>query len=212
MASADFCAHESGYPGRPAFQASLTHGYASQISPNKNVSFHCTSSPSTLESVGNGFARPRAAHLRISLGLYGVSVRSLAALVPASFPRLVTLPQLPSPSTSLGRFTFGILSSEQFPFSYRGLAPHKFTPMSGVPCTGAGGRAGPKWKVVTAGPVMRGDYQNFCVVGESHVAHDRRPLSLPTNTWVAWGWFLVVGWGCHVVNGKGVASKHRGHA
>ena len=31
------------------------------------------------------------------------------------------------------RITFGILSSKQFPFSYRGLAPHKFTPMPGVP-------------------------------------------------------------------------------
>jgi len=55
-AAADFCAHESGHPGRPAFRASPTHGYASQISPNKNVNFRCTSSPSTLESVGNGFA------------------------------------------------------------------------------------------------------------------------------------------------------------
>ena len=55
-AAADFCAHESGHPGRPAFRASPTHGYASQISPNKSVNFRCTSSPSTLESVGNGFA------------------------------------------------------------------------------------------------------------------------------------------------------------
>ena len=28
MASADFCSHGQGYPSRPAFQASLTHGYA----------------------------------------------------------------------------------------------------------------------------------------------------------------------------------------
>jgi hypothetical protein len=56
MASADFCVHESGLPDRPAFRASSTHGYASQISPNKNVNFRCASSPSTLESVGNGFA------------------------------------------------------------------------------------------------------------------------------------------------------------
>jgi hypothetical protein len=54
--AADFCAHESGLPGRPAFRASPTHGYASQISPNKSVNFRCTSSPSTLESVGIGFA------------------------------------------------------------------------------------------------------------------------------------------------------------
>jgi hypothetical protein len=36
-ASADFCEHESGHPGRPAFRASPTHGYAAQISPDKNV-------------------------------------------------------------------------------------------------------------------------------------------------------------------------------
>jgi hypothetical protein len=56
MASADLCAHGSGLPYRPAFRASPTHGYASQISPNKNVNFRCANSPSTLESVGNGFA------------------------------------------------------------------------------------------------------------------------------------------------------------
>ena len=55
-ASADFCEHDAGYPGRPAFRASPTHGYASQTSPNKNMNFRCASSPSTLESVGNGFA------------------------------------------------------------------------------------------------------------------------------------------------------------
>lgn len=56
MAAADFCAHDSELPpSRPAFRASPTHGYASQISPNKDVNFHCTSSSCTLESVGNGF-------------------------------------------------------------------------------------------------------------------------------------------------------------
>ena len=54
-ASADFCEHDAGHPGRPAFRASPTRGYASQTSPNKHVNFRCTSSPSTLESVGNGF-------------------------------------------------------------------------------------------------------------------------------------------------------------
>jgi len=49
------CARLRVTPGRPAFWASPTHGYASQISPNKSVNFRCTSSPSTLGSVGNGF-------------------------------------------------------------------------------------------------------------------------------------------------------------
>ena len=51
MASADFCSHEPGYPGR---QALLT-GTPSRPRANKNVNFRCTGSSSTLESVGNGF-------------------------------------------------------------------------------------------------------------------------------------------------------------
>ena len=79
-ASADFCSHESGLPRSPRLSGKPYSRVRSQISPNKNVNFRCTSSPSTLESVGNGFAVHRAAHLRVSLGLYDVSVRSLAAL------------------------------------------------------------------------------------------------------------------------------------
>ena len=147
-ASADFCEHDSGYPGRPAFRASPTHGYASQTSPNKSVNFRCTSSPSTLESVGNGFAVhgqltsgslwASMAFLYVALQLWREwgrrrqSGRHLRTLSQASSPRSVASPQLPSPSTSIERLTFGILSSVQFPFSYRGLTPHKFTPMSGV--------------------------------------------------------------------------------
>ena len=48
--------HESGFPVRPTFRASSTRGYAAQISPNKNVNLHRTSSPSTPESAGIGFA------------------------------------------------------------------------------------------------------------------------------------------------------------
>ena len=45
--SADFCEHDSSHLDRPAFRASPTHGYASQISPNKSVNCPCPSSPST---------------------------------------------------------------------------------------------------------------------------------------------------------------------
>ncbi len=106
---------------RPAFRASPTHGYAQQISPDKNVNFHCTSSSSTFGVCWERFRYPRLTHLRASLGLYDVSVRSLAVWtrcfmsaqqqvsftlrVPnsvtsqASSPRFVTSPQLPSSST-----------------------------------------------------------------------------------------------------------------
>ena len=55
MPSADFCSHGMSYLIRPAFRASSTHGYACRSRANKNVNFRCTSPPSTLESVGNGF-------------------------------------------------------------------------------------------------------------------------------------------------------------
>jgi hypothetical protein len=111
-AAADFCAHESGYPGRPAFRASPTHGYASQISPNKSVNFRCTSSPSTLESVGNGFAVhgqltsgslwASMAFLFVASQLWRDAAGCYADRAPqASFPQSVALPQLPSPRTSV---------------------------------------------------------------------------------------------------------------
>ncbi len=110
MASADDCSRGMSYLIRPAFQASLTHGYACRPRAGKSVNFRCTSSPSTLESVGKRFCCPRAAHLRFSLDLmaflYVASQlwRDAAGCYAdrasqASFPRLVTLPQLPSPST-----------------------------------------------------------------------------------------------------------------
>jgi len=108
MASADFCAHESGLPGRPAFRASSTHGYASQISPNKNVNFRRTSSPSTLESVGNGFAvggQLASGSLWASMTFLYVASRLWRdaagcyadRVSQASSPRSVASPQLPSP-------------------------------------------------------------------------------------------------------------------
>ena len=48
-------------------------------------------------------------------------------------PRSVTLGQLPSLRPIDCLVTFGTLFFRQFPFSYRGLTPHKFTPMLGVP-------------------------------------------------------------------------------
>ena len=54
-ASADFWRHESGCPGSPRLSGKPYSRVRVQISPNKNVNFRCASSPSTLESVGNGF-------------------------------------------------------------------------------------------------------------------------------------------------------------
>ena len=83
-------------------------------------------------------------------GLYDVSVRNLTILArmwptatnqvgtyathsQASYPRSVTLPQLPSPRTSQIKVTSGMLPLRRLPLRYRGLSPHKFTPQWGVP-------------------------------------------------------------------------------
>lgn len=76
------------------------------------------------------------------------SVFELLQVLQASFPRFVASPQLPSSSTFDCLVTFGILSSKQFPVSYRGLvpegtAPHEFTPMPGVPPTRDGNLRAP---------------------------------------------------------------------
>ena len=55
MAYADFWRHEPSYPGSSRLSGKPYSRVRVQISPNKNVNFRCTSSPSTLESVGNGF-------------------------------------------------------------------------------------------------------------------------------------------------------------
>ncbi|TWT74712.1 hypothetical protein CA13_73960 [Planctomycetes bacterium CA13] len=53
--SADFCSHEPDHSGRPAFQASLTHGYADRSPRIRDVNFRCTSASTTTSPVGNGF-------------------------------------------------------------------------------------------------------------------------------------------------------------
>lgn len=54
-ASADFWRHEPSCLGLSRLSGKPYSRVRVQISPNKNVNFRCTSSPSTLESVGNGF-------------------------------------------------------------------------------------------------------------------------------------------------------------
>ena len=79
-ASADFYKHDPGHPGRPAFRASPTHGYALQISPNKSRELSLRKYAIYPGVCRKRFRLPRQAHLRISLGLNNVSVRYLAAL------------------------------------------------------------------------------------------------------------------------------------
>lgn len=73
-----FHVHTPGYALLAQGLAALTRGY--YLSPRSGWSNELVGARTahTLESVGNGFARPLAAHLRVSLGLYDVSVRRLA--------------------------------------------------------------------------------------------------------------------------------------
>ena len=86
-----------------------------QISPNKNVNFHCASASSTHGSVGNGFMvpGPLASEFACLIRRFCSSPRSFGGNVAsddsllayrahsqASSPRIVAAPQLPSPCTS----------------------------------------------------------------------------------------------------------------
>ena len=111
MTSADFWWHESGYPDRPAFRASLYSRVRFQISPNKGreLSLHkCVNYP---EFCRKRLCGPRATRPRILEALMTFLFvtsqlwRDAAGCYAdrasqASSPRSVTSPQLPSPSTS----------------------------------------------------------------------------------------------------------------
>ena len=87
-----------------AFRQALLLGAATarrpsvQVSPDKNVICRCTSSPFTYVTIWERLCGVVPTRLATP-ALYDVSVRSLVALVPASFPRSVARPQLPSPCT-----------------------------------------------------------------------------------------------------------------
>ena len=65
-ASADFCSPAMCCHVEVRASSKLCWRIRLQISPNKNVNFRCTSSPSTSDSVGNGFAHHGLADLRAS--------------------------------------------------------------------------------------------------------------------------------------------------
>jgi hypothetical protein len=112
-----------------------------QISPDsvqyplegyKNVNLPCTTAAFTLPPEPVGFVVSCQLARRLSLGypLAGdaISVRRSARMPPASFGPFLTESPLPSART------FGSIPhmSGHPWFPYRGLTPHKFTPMPGV--------------------------------------------------------------------------------
>ena len=133
MPSADFCLTPSCFRKiGPAFRASPTHGYVGQISPDKNVNFPCTGSAFTFLPGRRRFRVAWHTHLGRP-ALYAVSVRSPAILHSGFLPTVRHLPAVAFASYFVDRsYPLGMSVSLRLPVSYRGLAPHKFTPMLGV--------------------------------------------------------------------------------
>ena len=137
MPSADFCLSPACYhtgrfriPDDHAHHSHLTHDR--QISPDKNVNCPCTAAAFTLSPEPVGFVVSCQLARRLSLGypLAGdaVSVRRSARMPPASSGPILTDTPLPSARTFV---SIPHMSGHPW-FSYRGLSPHKFTPMPGV--------------------------------------------------------------------------------
>jgi hypothetical protein len=133
MPSADFCLITTGVsaPGAWGFRGDRAHPshptHVRQISPDKNVNCPCTTAVFTLSPEPEGFVM--SCQLAPETGpSYTVSVRRSAR------PAI----GLPSDHSSRNRpcrrlvLLVASLSGGCPWFSYRGLSPHKFTPMPGV--------------------------------------------------------------------------------
>ena len=79
---------------------------------------------------------------------------SFTAHSQASFPRIVTSPQLPSPRTFIAMITFTTMCLSSTSEMSRGLAPHKFTPVPGVQCSGMAVRCVLTWEAFPRHPLM----------------------------------------------------------
>jgi hypothetical protein len=116
-----------------AFASSATPRYAGQPSPDKNVNCPCTSSSFTWLPCWERLRDAWPTRLG-NPAFYDVSVRSLAGLGSGFLPTVGRPSAVAFASYFVDRsYPLGILASLRLPVSYRGLAPHKFTPMPGVP-------------------------------------------------------------------------------
>jgi len=98
-----------------------------QISPDKNVNFLCTNAAFTLSPEPVGFAMCGWLARRLSL---------ICGFCPSARTFAIGLPSDPSSRRRpCLRLVLLVVSTTMntLRFSYRGLSPHKFTPMSGVP-------------------------------------------------------------------------------
>jgi len=99
---------------------------AAQISPDKNVNFPCTNAAFTL---------PPNLWASLVLCLLAQGLSLICGFCPSSRTFAIGLPSDPSsrrrPCLRLVLLVVSIIMNT-FRFSYRGLSPHKFTPMPGV--------------------------------------------------------------------------------
>jgi hypothetical protein len=134
VTAADCCPTPSNFRMHgPGFRASPTPRYVGQPSPDKSVNCPCASSSFTLLPCWERLRDAWPTRLG-NPALYDVSVRSLAGLGSGFLPTVRRLPAVAFASYFVDRsYPLGMLASLRLPVSYRGLAPHKFTPMLGVP-------------------------------------------------------------------------------
>jgi len=114
------------YPGmlprRAPFPQKLPTG---QVFPDKNV--NCDEATAAFTISPESRALSCCADLPGDSASYAVSVRRVCLLcTPVSFGRSLTVPLLPSTSICVN-------DNPLTGFRYRGLSPHKFSPMPGVP-------------------------------------------------------------------------------
>lgn len=97
-----------------------------QISPNKNISFPCTTAAFTLPAVTIGLHHPVLTRPRARPSMRFLFVGSHVCTRASFGHRLAVMP-LPSASGYPCHL-------QHVGYSHRGLAPHKLVPMSGVHC------------------------------------------------------------------------------
>ena len=108
-------------PGPQSGSRNRLRPHAEQISPNKNMSYRCTTAAFTLSPVPGGFRHLVLTHPETERSMRFLSVGSHLC-TQASFRQPLAVLPLPSASG----YPTVMMSS------HRGLAPHKLMPMSGV--------------------------------------------------------------------------------
>ena len=109
------------------FTTHWTQCQVEQTSPNKDMNFRCTTAAFTLSPTPGGFRHLVLTHPGTEPSMRFLSVGSHVC-ARASFRQALTDLPLPSASSYIG-------PHRRYRYSYRGLSPHQFMPISGVHIT-----------------------------------------------------------------------------